>query len=221
MGTWSLAVSFGTGFTAGFVVSMPIGPINITVINDAARHGFWHAWLVGLGAVTMDMMYCGVGLAGFAGLFGSPTVKGVMELVSFVLLLYLGWHYLRAKEVPVTSHGSDRMERQFHPHTGYMVGLVRVIGNPGVLVLWITLSAMFVAHDWVVPTAMGKMACVTGVGLGAALWFLAVSYGVSRGHGRFSQKTLLTMSHISGACLLLGALLIAVRIVQLLAIHGI
>jgi threonine/homoserine/homoserine lactone efflux protein len=212
-----LLAAWITGAVAGFLVSMPIGPINITVINDGARHGFLHALLVGMGAVTMDMVYCGVGLAGFSNLFESRTIKAVMELVSFLLLLFLGWKYLRVKEVSVTSKAADRLELRLHPHTAYFTGLIRVIGNPGVLILWVTLSAAFVANDWVEPRGLDKALCVLGVGMGATTWFCLLSYGMSRGHGRFSSKTLLRLSHFSGGCLLTGAVLIAYRIVKLLA----
>jgi len=214
-----LVVSLATGLAAGFLVSTPIGPINITIINDGARHGFLRAWLVGLGAMSMDVIYCSIGLAGFSQLFSSRWLNAAMELVSFLLLLYLGWKYLRAKAIAVTSKSADAVEHRLHPHTAYMIGFVRVLGNPAVLVLWITLSATFVSHEWVDPNLLSKALCVVGVGFGATTWFTLLSYGVSRGHGRFSPRTLLGMSHVSGACLLTGALIIAVRLIRLLARH--
>jgi threonine/homoserine/homoserine lactone efflux protein len=208
-----------TGLISGFVVSMPLGPINVTVINDAAHRGFWHAWVVGLGAVTMDLVYCAIALAGLSGLFASAWVKAVMELISFLLLGYLGWRYWHARDVPTTSVGADLMERRFHPHAAFLIGLVRVLGNPGILILWISVTAMLFSHQWIVPTLAGKAMCLAGVAVGGSTWFFALSYGVSRGHGRFSTRTLLRLSHVSGACLLAGALLIAFRIVRLLAHH--
>lgn len=208
---------WGVGAIAGFLVSMPIGPVNITVVNDGARHGFWHAWMVGLGAATMDVLYCSVGLASFSNLFTSRWMKAGMELGSFMLLLVLGWKYLRAKELTIHSTAADKLEEKLHPRTGYFTGLVRVLGNPGVLILWITLSATFLANDWIKPKPVEKALCVLGVGTGATLWFFLLSYGVSRGHGRFSSKTLLRLSHFSGGCLLIGAIFVAYRIVKLLA----
>lgn len=215
LGEW--LVAWAAGAATGFVVSMPIGPINITVVNEGARNGFWHAWMVGLGAVTMDMIYCSVGLTGFSNLFESRMMKASMELVSFLLLLFLGWKYVSARELTLESKTADTLERKLHPHTRYFTGLIRVIGNPGALILWITLSAALVANDWVEPRPVDKLLCVLGVGLGASAWFFLVSYGVSRGHGRFSGRTLLRMSHISGGFLLCGAVIIAFRIVKLLA----
>lgn len=212
-----LGIAALTGWVSGFLISMPMGPINITIINEAARHGFLRAWLVGLGAMTMDMIYCSMGLAGFSSLFDSHWTRAVMELGSFLLLTFLGWKYLRATALPHTSKSAEVIEHRLRPHTAYMTGFVRVLGNPAVLLLWITLSATFVAHEWVDPPLASKALCVLGVGVGASTWFASLSYGVSCGHGRFSANTLLRMSHVSGGCLLVGAAVIGVKIVKLLA----
>jgi hypothetical protein len=55
------------------------------------------------------------------------------------------------------------------------------------------LAANFMAHDWVDRFA-AKAACVAGVALGTNAVVLMLSYGVSRGHGKFSEKTLLRCS---------------------------
>ena len=98
-------------------------------------------------------------------------------------------------------------------------GFVRVMGNPGVLLFWIILAASFISHEWVEPTLRGKFACVAGVALGTGSWFVGLSYGISRGHGRISEKTLLRMEHISGLTLLIFGLAQGARIVVQLVKH--
>jgi hypothetical protein len=44
------------------------------------------------------------------------------------------------------------------------------------------------------------------VGAGTSIWFSGLSYAVSRGHGKFTEKTLLRMEHASGVVMLLVAL---------------
>ena len=88
-----------------------------------------------------------------------------------------------------------------------MTGLVRVMGNVGVLVFWIILAANFISREWVTPDWPGKLACVAGVAVGTGGWFTGLSWVVSLGHGKLSEKTLLRMEHFSGACLLILALI--------------
>jgi threonine/homoserine/homoserine lactone efflux protein len=205
------------GLVTGFLASIPVGPINITIINEGARKGFHWAVFIGMGAVAMDIIYCGVSFAGFSSLLDSQVAKATMELLSFVLMVFLGVKYLRLHSIPATNKSVAMVEDRLHPHSAFMTGFVRVLGNPGVLLMWITISATFISHDWVDDTWYSKTACVLGVGLGAAAWFFLVSYIVSRKHKEFSRETLVRMSHVSGLFLLGIAVYLGVRLIKLLS----
>lgn len=215
-----------TGFISGLLLSIPVGPVNLTIMNEGARRGFVWALLIGLGASVMEVVYCAIAFTGFSSLFDNRGVKAAMEVFSFVFLLFLGIKFLMAKTVAAPTHLSkaadrieERIEEKLHPHSAFMTGFVRVMANPGVLVFWIILAANFMSRGWVAPDPEGKLACVGGVALGTGLWFIGLSYGVSRGHGRFSEKTLLKMEHYSGAALLGLGLIHGAHIAWQLAIH--
>jgi|SRR6266540_2760418 len=207
------------GFAFGFLASIPVGPINISIVNEGACRGFGWAFLIGLGATTMEVIYCAIAFAGFTQLFDSRWIKATMELVSFLLMLFLGIKYLLAHSLPATTRSIESVEHRLHPHTAFWTGFVRCLGNPGVLLWWITISATFISHEWMEDAWQSKGACVAGVALGCFLWFTLLSYLVSRGHGRFSTNTLLRMSQFSGASVLAVALVIGVRLVRMLAHH--
>jgi len=209
-----------TGFLSGVLLSIPVGPINLTILNEGARRGFGWAVLIGLGATTMEVAYCFVAFTGFASFFTRGYVKAAMELFSFVFLLFLGIKFLLAKSVhaPVRlGAAADRFEtrigERLQPHSAFMTGLVRVMGNVGVLVFWIILAANFISREWVSPDWPGKLACVAGVALGTGMWFIGLSWIVSLGHGKFSEQRLLSMEHLSGAVLLLLAFVHGVTII--------
>lgn len=214
---WELAISFTTGFLAGFVYNIPVGPINISIINEGAQRGFVRATLIGAGAMVMDAVYCALGFAGASSLLASRHIRAALELVSFLLMLFLGFKYLLAPDIPTISRGADVIEKKLHPHTAFMTGFVRMLGNPSVLVLWLALAATFTAHQWVDPTFESKVACVLGVALGAQAWFTLLAWGASLGHRKLSERTLLRLSHASGFGLLLLAAYIGWRLVHLLA----
>jgi threonine/homoserine/homoserine lactone efflux protein len=201
------------GCISGMLLSIPVGPVNLMVMNEGARRGFKLAILMSLGATAMEMIYCFIAFTGFASFFERGYVKAVMELCSFVFMLYLGIRFLAAKSVTAPVHLSEttdklgekieqRIEERLHPRSVFVVGFVRVLGNPGVLVFWVILAANFLSREWVSPDWPGKLACVTGVGTGTGLWFLVLSFGASRGYGRFSEKTLLRLDHACGIGLL-------------------
>ena len=213
----SYLTAFIAGLISGFVVSIPVGPINITIINEGARRGFFWACMIGLGAMVMDMVYCGIAFAGFSGLFSTEFMKATMELLSFIFLLYLGMKYLLTATLPATTPTMEAVEHKLHPHAAFWIGFVRVLGNPAVLLFWITVSATFIAHDFINDTMASKGFCVLGTFVGGLLWFLLLSFLVAKGHGKFSTRALVRMAHISGAVLLISGLVIGFRLATMLS----
>ena len=227
MDDWSsLVVACLTGFLSGLLLSIPVGPVNLTIMNEGSRRGFRWAVMIGLGATLMEVVYCFIAFTGFASLFSRGYVKAAMELCSFVFMLFLGIKFLLAKSVQAPVHlsdAADRIEEQIQgrlrPHSAFMTGVVRVMANVGVLVFWIILAANFISREWVTPDWPGKLACVAGVGLGTGLWFVGLSWLVSLGHGKISERTLLRMEHGSGIGLLVLAFIHGAIIIREMAMH--
>jgi threonine/homoserine/homoserine lactone efflux protein len=212
----SIFIAAPTGLLIGLLLSMPVGPVNLTIINSAAQRGFKYAMLVGLGATTMDVIYCTIAFTSFSSFFYIPIVRTSMQVFTFAFMLFLGMKFLSAKTVAAPTHlGTaasrieQRIDEKLHPHSAYMIGFARVLGNMGVLLFWIVAAAYFMSHEayftsheWVEDTVSAKVAFITGVALGASTWFCTLSYLVARhGYGRFNEQTLVRMQRISGFCL--------------------
>lgn len=194
------------GFAAGFAVSMPVGPINLTIMNEGARRGFPHAALIAAGATLMEALYCGLAFTSFRAFVNGPVIKAALGLFSFAFMLFLGVKFLLTKSVPVVERLEERLERRieagierrFHPTSAFMTGFVQTLANPGVLLCWIVLGALFISRGWVEPSWRGKLMCVTGVTAGVAAWCFGLAWAAALGHGRFSEKTLIRMARASG-----------------------
>ena len=153
-------VSALTGFISGLLISIPVGPINLTIINEGARRGFKWAALIAAGATLMEILYCALAFTSFAALLQKGYIKAAMEVFSFAFLLFLGVKYLMAKAVPLVDRLEHRIEQRIeeklHPTSAFMTGFVRTLANPGVLLGWIILGATadIFAHCWVKRSAM-------------------------------------------------------------------
>jgi threonine/homoserine/homoserine lactone efflux protein len=214
------------GFAFGLLFAIPVGPVNMTIINEGARRGFRWALLISLGSIVMEALYCGIAFTGFASFFQNRVIKASMEVFSFVFMLYLGLKFVTAKTVSAPMHLSARVdkieeqiEEKLHPHSAFMIGFVRTMANPGVLLFWIILSANLMSRDWVEATVRSRVTFVTAVSLGIGLWFAGLSWAVSLGHRKFSEKTLLRMERISGVGLLGLAIIHGANIAYQLAKH--
>jgi threonine/homoserine/homoserine lactone efflux protein len=207
------------GFLSGFILSVPVGPVNLTIMNEGARNGLRWALLIGFGATAMEVFYCALAFTGFASFFDGKVIKAVMELTTIVFLLYLGIRFLTVKTIPAMGRVEDRFKARLNPQSAFAIGFVRVMGNPGVFLFWIVLAANFKARGWVPASRPGVFSCVAGVAAGINLWFSGLSYAVSRGHRKFTDRTLLRMERGSGVCLLALAIAEAVHFLWQMSRH--
>src|SRR5450432_2227383 len=95
----SLLLAGITGFLSGLILSIPVGPVNLTIMNEGARRGFFWAFMIGLGATLGEVIYCFIAFTGFASFFSHGYIKAGMELFSFVFMLFLGIKFLLVKSV--------------------------------------------------------------------------------------------------------------------------
>ena len=223
------------GFVCAVFFSCLPGPINLTILNEGAQRGFKWGMFIGLGAATMDIVYCSISFTGISQIIDHGIAQTMMRVMGFVFLLFLGFKFLSANTVEHPSRINlaiekleERLEQKVHPHSAFATGFVRVAGNLGVLGAWVALSAtlmstkaFFSTQEWVDDTIVAKAACVAGVFTGTLLWFLFWSFLVSRGHGKFSAKSLLRLQHGSGLCLIATAVYEGARIAWHLAQHRI
>src|SRR5436190_5869814 len=91
-----------TGFISGLLLSIPVGPVNLTIMNEGARRGFYWAMMIGLGATAMEVIYCFIAFTGFASFFSRGYIKAAMQLFSFAFMLFLGIKFLFAKSTAHT-----------------------------------------------------------------------------------------------------------------------
>src|SRR5712691_2548895 len=101
-----------TGFLSGLLLSIPVGPVNLTIMNEGARRGFFWAMMIGLGATAMEVIYCFIAFTGFASFFSRGYVKAAMELFSFVFMLYLGLKFLLARHIEVSNKIEEHIEEK-------------------------------------------------------------------------------------------------------------
>src|ERR1051325_1874184 len=67
------------GCLSGLLLSIPIGPVNLIVMNEGARRGFKTAIVISAGATLMEMIYCFIAFSGFASFLTGRTMKAAMD----------------------------------------------------------------------------------------------------------------------------------------------
>lgn len=156
------------GIMLGIAVAAPLGPVNVAVIRTGLRAGFWPAWRVGIGAATVDAVYCTLAYLGLAPiLMRLPGFRPILWLVGGVFLIYLGLDVLRtdaAVEVEVAT--VDDVGRP------YLTGIAITLLNPMTIIAWAAIAAPFFAAGLERAAVIGFIA---GISTGVIIWFAGLS----------------------------------------------
>ena len=211
------AMAIGAGALTGFICAVPVGPVNVAIMEEGIHSGRKRAFIMSAGALIMELIYCVIAFGGFANLFDHKLLRATVELVSLLAVSFFGVKYLMTDTVTVQGKRAKVVEQRLHPHTAFWTGFVRVLVNPNVLLFWIMIAAVLLANGTLQPAWQSRMACAGGAGLGIGAWFTLLVIGSARVRNRFSDKTLVNFSQVSGILLLVLAVVIAVRLIGTVA----
>ena len=91
---------FAIGVAAGALTGVPIGPVNVAVIDAAYRHTLRRAIAVGLGGSIADGLYAALGVMGVTPILRTyPAVPPILYAISGIVLLIYG--FMTARTQPV------------------------------------------------------------------------------------------------------------------------
>lgn len=187
-----------TGVAIGLAVTAPLGPVNIIVIRNAIRRGFAVAFMVGLGAVAADVLYAAAAAYGVSWV--SHLIAGYarpLMLAGGVLLVVTGIWLARKRVDLDTIAGEDQVSgARVAARALGAFGLT--ITNPGELFGFIaifgTMSGVLRLHE----DASRLPTVIAGVAIGGVLWWLGLSFLLSRLKARVSGTTLARIGRWTG-----------------------
>jgi threonine/homoserine/homoserine lactone efflux protein len=185
------------GLALGLAIAAPVGPIGVLCIRRTLAHGRLTGFITGLGAATADMTY------GAVAAFGLTLVSSALigqrlwvHLIGAAFLCYLGVRTLRARpaETPAAMRGKGLLG-------AYASTLILTLTNPATI---LSFAAVFAGLG--ILNARGDYGAaaltVLGVFCGSALWWLALSTGVSLLRARFTPRAMRSVNVVSGLVLL-------------------
>jgi len=195
MGLWIL----WKGITLGLGAAAPIGPVNVEIARRAIRGGFFAGFLLGLGAVTVDVTY--VVLASFSvRLFlDRPRIMLGMGVAGGAFLILLGFECLRQVRKqwaePENEAGTSKETRH---RRNYLTGLVMTALNPMTLAFWFFAPKM----TGVKESSEMPLLCA-GVAVGTFSWVCFFAALMSAA-GRRGKQRAVALANLAGGLTLLG-----------------
>lgn len=172
--------SFISGFLLGIGASVPIGPINILIINEALE-SYKYAFLIGLGAMCADITYLTLI---FFGIFTHVNEHSfVFHIVSFlggVFLIYLAYKIFNSRTI---SNPKLKTQKYFESSIkSYSKGYILTILNPYTIFFWASMLTFVNQNN----LHFGFV--VVGLVSAILLWVTIMPFFVYKTKSFFNQK---------------------------------
>lgn len=192
------------GLAIGALISAPMGPIGMLIIQRTLSKGRWPAFFTGIGAALSDLLYCL--LAGFGISFITDIIErhqfalqvfGSVVLAAFGLFLFRKnpTRSLKAAEVDGRNFWGD-----------FISGFFLTVSNPLILFFIIGLFARFnfILPEYEIFHYIWAYITIFG---GAIVWWYLVTFFVSKLRSRFNVRSLWLVNRIVATILIAMAVI--------------
>lgn len=190
------------GFLIGVLISAPMGPIGVLVIQRTLNKGRQPAFFTGLGAALSDLIYClltGLGLS-----FVTDFIESNQEILqvfgSVVLLCYCLYLFVHnpSRQLAQTDTTPANYWREF------ATGFLFTFANPLILFFIIGLFARF---SFLAPEfrSYHYVAGYLAIAGGAVCWWALVTWFVNKVRRHFNVRSMWIVNRVIATILLIMA----------------
>ena len=205
-GVTAVLAVIGKGVLLGLGAAAPIGPVNVEIARRSLRGGFRAGFLLGCGAVTVDVGYAILTSLGLRPWLGRLRVMLVLGVAGAVVLAYLAaLCFLSAARQWRGAGLADGDAKPADRH--YLTGLVMTSLNPMTLAFWFVVVPGQ-AGQWSPNPARDLPLVCAGVFFGAVSWVVFFAGLMSRA-GRGGKRATLLTADLAGGLMLSGFALYA------------
>lgn len=164
------------GVFLGFGAAVPLGPINILIMNEALKV-YKNGVAVGTGAMSADTTYLLIILFGLTYYINNETVLTWLAYLGAGFLLYMAYIIYKNKERSIKKVQADTKSSLFkHYIKGYALTLL----SPYTIIFWISVSTFSVQSKYPLIVVCGMLFAIL-------VWITVMPY--------FIHKTKHLISH--------------------------
>lgn len=188
------------GYIVGVCASMPVGPIAILVIQKTMSKGRKAGFVSGLGASVTDTIYAVIAL--FALAFAQKLLErheNLILLVGGAILTIIGVSMALSNPFRKRVKGDGKST---FSSKDFLQAIVMGVSNPMAIFVMFALFAFFgVASE--APRSWNVAPIIFSVSAGSVSYWFAFSWLLSRFREKFSLRTILWISRVMGAIVII------------------
>ncbi len=191
------------GLFIGFLSSAPMGPVGMLCVQRTLNEGRKNGLITGIGAVVGDMLIALLAIIAALGMgFSTEFIQqheGPLKVIGSIVLIVFG--YVVFNKNPSKSL-TKLKENKISSWKVFISSFFLTISNIATLFLYIALFARFNVIDADKPFGYDLIS-ILFIGIGAFLWWLLVTYLVSKLRSHFNPRGLQIFNKIIGSLLIL------------------
>jgi len=171
--------SFFEGFLLGLGAAVPLGPINILIMNKALNH-YKFGVAIGFGAMSADILYLTMIFIGVMSYINNPFILNSLGILGSLFLLYLGIiiYQNRKKELEINQNNVNSKSI----FKLYLQGFILTLFNPYTVAFWLSIAGYAVHKELdMLFTILGMLSAIL-------LWITLMPYFIYKSKHKISQK---------------------------------
>jgi threonine/homoserine/homoserine lactone efflux protein len=191
---------FILGLLVSFLGSIPLGTVNLAVIQTTININFRAGFYFALGATLIELIYSAIAIKFIALLLNNTNLDIVIQIISVPAFLVLGIIYFRKEEA--VKFAEEKKTKSFY--NGIFVGLI----NPLQIPFWIAYGSLLLSKNWIRNDDILLDVFIMGICTGTLLVLTLIA---------FVSKSILSRIDIQAQMVnkIIGAILIILSLYQL------
>lgn len=179
---------FFEGLLLGFGAAMPLGPINILIMNRALR-SYPQALATGMGAMSADGLYLGLILFGMASVFQGVLLSAVLGVFGALFLFFLAYRIFQSRDNEIGKEGGNEPKRSLGAI--YLQGFALTFVNPYTVAFWLSMAG------YVAKRELDPMMTLAGMFTAIGLWTGLMPYIVHRSKHKIPRRVIYALNVFS------------------------
>ncbi|RXJ60604.1 LysE family translocator [Candidatus Marinarcus aquaticus] len=148
-----MITDFLQGVVLGFGAAVPLGPINILIMNEALKF-YKNGVAVGVGAMSADTTYLLIILFGLTYYINNETVLAWLAYLGAIFLLYMAYLIYKNRDRSIKRIQTDT-KGSLIKH--YIKGYALTLLSPYTIIFWISVSTFSVQSRYPLVVVCGML----------------------------------------------------------------
>lgn len=203
-------------FLVGFAASVPVGPVAILVVQKTLSKGYKAGFVTGLGASVVDTIFAVIAM------FALAIAQKFLDEHQVVILLaggaiLIGLGLVMALKDPFRKMKADGTSKP--SAADFFQAFFMTLSNPGAIFVMLALFAFFGIAD-TSPSTWHVAPLLLSVAGGSIFYWFLIAWSLERFRKRFSMKTIIWISRVTGALVVIIGIALVTQGLFNVIFHG-